>query len=175
MTDLSSRHRFLPQAIEDMTDLRRVGPVLLLGIAALIYVLAWLHNGWSYLVPSAIGPLLTSLFFAWRPLLFIPPFTRREEITREPTVFVDAASQFIELVKSRRAKRVLLLTGASTSTSLCAAIWVILLLRGESLEWTFNIGSLLAVTFLFALWSTTLHYHVLLRWVSRSWTTRSQQ
>ncbi len=168
---MSCPRRLLPQAIEDMADLKRVGPVLLLGLAALIYIQGRLHNGWSYLVPSAVGPLLASLFFAWRPTLFIPPFARREETTQERTDLSGRAAHFIELLKSRRAKRILLLTGASTSTCLCSAIWLILLLRRESLEWTLNLGSLLPLTFLFGLWSMTLHYHFLVRWIFRSSTS----
>ncbi len=172
--EMSFPESLLPRPIEDLADRRRVGVVSLVLLGILILVLGDLQNGWSAFLPPVLGPMLMSLFFAWRPPLLFPRFPRHEEMTGEHAALDEAASQFIGLLKSRRAKRILLLTGMSTSASLAVVIWVISFLRGGSLEWTFSIRAILPLTLLFALWSMSLHYHFLLRWALRTGSGRSE-
>jgi hypothetical protein len=161
-------HGGLPQLLEDMADLRRVGPVTILGLGALVYVSARLHNVWSYFVPSVIGPLLASVFLTWRPLAFLPRSASDEETTTGGTSSDERRTRFSALLKSRPAKWVVLRTGVSTSILTSLAMWLTLWHRSQSVGWRFDGSVVVPLTFLVALWSLTHELSLLLRWAFRS-------
>ena len=145
----------------DLANRWRVTLVSLVSLGILVFALGNLHNWWSTFLPAVVGPVLMSLVFAWRPLLFFPRAPRRGE---ENGNLNEAARQLTRRLDSREAKRVLLVTGIATSAGLCITMWGISLLRTQAFDWTFNMSYVAPLTFLFALWSMTIHYHVLLRW-----------
>jgi hypothetical protein len=131
-----------------------------------------LHNGWLYLVPSVMGPILGAVFLMIRPLnpyrsLFADLEGKDEEhIQSDP-----AAVRMMTLLGSRRAKRVLISSGTLSAVLLCIISWGISVVVDRPLNWTFDVGAVVTVTVIFAIFSLGPHCYFLLRWVFRSWNT----
>lgn len=145
-----SRDSQIPQIMVDLADRRRIGLVALVVLALLTFSLTRFHNGWTYLVPSAIGPLLGSALPLWRPILLFPSLKSDDRL--------------VVLLKSSRAKYLLLRNGVLMSMLLCFVMWIVASLQNESLGWSVDVQSIVSMTFLFALFSLTVHDHFLFRW-----------
>lgn len=164
--------RPLPRGMRGLLDLKRVGAVSLVTLGFLVFVLSDLQNGWSAFLPAILGPLLMSLLMAWNPLVFFSPMVRDNLATREQGPADQGAALFRASLQSSRAKRVLLLTGISTSAALFLLMWVIVRLQSKPVSWIFSPRAVLPLIFLLGLWSMGLHYHFLLRWAVRTGSAR---
>lgn len=86
-----------------------------------------------------------------------------------------AARRLVTLLSSREAKRILLRVGVLTSLSLCTVAWVVSYTASRPLEWSFDAEGALVTTLLFGVLSVFNHYHFLLRWAFRSWSTMNSK
>ncbi len=150
----SSSQQHQPPAVAGLADARRVGVVSLAFLGSLVFVVTRFNNAWLYFLPPVIGPLLGGLFVLWRPLL--------------PLAGLGPESRLPWLLRSGKAKYLILVMAMATAGSLSLLILIAAALYGRGSSWVFPVTHVAAVTFLCALWSITLQYHVLFRWALRS-------
>jgi hypothetical protein len=156
--------------IQELAERKTI--IILTGTAfpMLFFVLSRFHNGWLYLVPSAVGPMVSALFFMLRAFNPYQSLYASIEGVEGADARGDAAHRLVMLLKSRKAKHVLLRTGVLVSASLCIIALGTSIVMPGALKWSFDAGAVLFFTLVFAIFSSSFHYHCLLRWAFRSWT-----
>ena len=128
-----------------------------------------MSNGWLYLVPAIVGPLLGALFVLLRPLNpYESLFANLEHMNREDKRSDWPGNRLVEVLASGAAKRLAIRTGVMTSLVLGGVAFGISWLS-KNVAWSLDVGAVAVVTVVFAIFSLGIQYHVLLRWAFRSW------
>jgi len=160
----------LPRVVQEFSDRRNAFGLCALIFSGVCFGFRGAHNVWMYTIPPLVGPLLTVLFVVLRPFNpYRSIYARAERMWAADTKSHGAESHLVELLRSKRARRVSVRVGLLTAGSLSAVSLCVSLLTQGSLRWSFDFTSVLVATLMCAIVSFGLQVHFLLRWAFGAW------
>jgi len=157
----------LPSFFVEMMDIRIIILMACCSFGVMLYAMSRPHNGWSYFLPSALGPVLGALYhWVWPFNPYRHWFAQYERI---PETRSKAAEHLVRLLRSREIRALQLKVGLAVSATLLMLTLAICWIKGRPPSWSAAKGAFLLDIALFALMTRVFLWPASLRWAFRNW------
>lgn len=153
----------------ELADWRVCALVSLIYLGLVSYALAKVGNGWMYVIPSLLGPLLATAILVLRPLN--PYSSIYAQFDKDLNSGPDrgARCRLVAMLSSYAARRRTILSGIATAVLLFSTYAGYAYVARAMLDWSVQVGGLLGGTLLFTALPVIVHVHLLVRWAGQMW------